>query len=36
VKLATGARVRLSVSWTQRSRFARARIGGAVLSFPAP
>jgi hypothetical protein len=33
---AGGRRFGVSVSWSQRSRFARARLGHAVLSLPAP
>ncbi len=33
---ASGAAVRLKVSWTQRSALATATVGGATLSLPAP
>ena len=33
---AGGRRYAVTVGWTQRSRYARARIGAAVLSLPAP
>ena len=33
---AGGRRFRVSLSWSQRSRFARARLGHAVLRLPAP
>jgi hypothetical protein len=36
VKLPSGAKIRVSVSWNQRSGFAQARIGGAALTLPAP
>ena len=36
VKLPGGPKVRVTVSWNQRSRFARARVGGAELTLPAP
>jgi hypothetical protein len=36
VELPDDGKVRVSVSWNQRSRFAQARIGAAVLTLPAP
>ena len=36
VKPATGAAVRVKLSWRQRSRLAVAKVGATTLSFPAP
>jgi hypothetical protein len=36
VELPGDGKVRVSVSWNQRSRFAQARIGAAALTLPAP
>jgi pimeloyl-ACP methyl ester carboxylesterase len=36
VKLPGGGVAHVELAWNQRSRFARARVGGSVLSLPAP
>ena len=36
VELPNDAKVRVRVSWTQRTRFARARVAGATFTLPAP
>jgi hypothetical protein len=36
VRLPGGRRVTMSLAWSQRSRLARVRTGGATLATPAP